>query len=35
MKKVNPDWEPEDRDDIDISGSDLEQLRNALKGALA
>jgi len=35
MKKINPDYEPADREPIDISGTDLEQVRNALKGALA
>ena len=37
MKKVNPDYEPDDRAHahLDFSGVDLEQLGNALKGALA
>ena len=35
MKKINPDYEPEDREPIDISGIDLEQLRNALRGEFA
>jgi ATP-dependent protease ClpP protease subunit len=43
MKKVNPDWEPEDSagdgpgdsDETDLSGFDLEQIRSALRGAFA
>ena len=35
MKKINPDYEPEDRAPIDLSGIDLEALRSALKGAHA
>jgi ATP-dependent protease ClpP protease subunit len=43
MKKVNPDWEPEDsagdgpgdETNTDLSGADLEQIRSALRGAFA
>jgi ATP-dependent protease ClpP protease subunit len=35
MKKINPDYEAEDRVPIDLSGIDLEQLRNALRGEFA
>jgi ATP-dependent protease ClpP protease subunit len=35
MKKINPDYEAEDRVPIDISGIDLEQIRASLKGAHA
>jgi ATP-dependent protease ClpP protease subunit len=33
MKKVNPDWEPEDHTEPDLSGIDLEEIRSALRGA--
>lgn len=33
MKKINPDYEPEDRTTTDLSGPDLEQFRAALRGA--
>ena len=35
MKKINPDYEADDRVPIDVSGIDLEQLRNALRGEFA
>jgi Clp protease len=35
MKQVNPDWEPDDSADPDLSGIDLEQIRSALRGAPA
>jgi ATP-dependent Clp endopeptidase proteolytic subunit ClpP len=35
MKKVNPDWEPEDHTEPDLSGIDLDELRAVLKGAVA
>ena len=35
MKQVNPDYEPDDQSDTDLSGIDLGELRAALKGALA
>ena len=34
MKKVNPDYEPDDRAHLDLSGVDLEQLGNHLKEAI-
>jgi hypothetical protein len=33
MKKINPDYEPDDNEHLDISGIDLGAIRAALKGA--